>query len=62
MGSLISFTPKDAWVPNYSKQIASGGQAQGIPVAVETLFVGLPHNMQNYGAVPRPLDRWWRNR
>ena len=28
------------------------------PLAVVTLFVGLLHNMHNYGAVPRPLDRW----
>jgi hypothetical protein len=28
-------------------------------VAVETLFVGLLHNMQNYGAVQRPLEKWW---
>jgi hypothetical protein len=35
------------------------GQAQGMAVAVGTVFVGLLHNMQNYGAVPRPLDKWW---
>ncbi len=36
-------------------------KTQKIPLAVATLLVGLLHNMQDYGDVPRPLDRWWRN-
>jgi len=60
MGSLFSSTtqktPKPVIAP---KEDNSSGQAQGMPVAVGTLFVGLLHNMQNYGAVPRPLGRWW---
>ena len=59
-GSLfISTTQKTPELKPPPKRITFGGQAQRMPVAVGTLFVGLPHNMQNYGAVPRPLDRWW---
>ncbi|MBN1830712.1 MAG: hypothetical protein JW896_01215, partial [Deltaproteobacteria bacterium] len=35
------------------KRTPFGGQAQGMPVAVGTLFVGLLHNMQNYGVLRR---------
>ena len=60
-GSLFSSatqkTPEPATSP---KWIALDEQAQGIPFAVKTMFVGLLHNMQKYGAVPGPLVRWWR--
>jgi hypothetical protein len=41
------------------KWTAFGGQAQRMPVAVGTLFVGLLHSLHKFGAVPPPLEKWW---
>ena len=58
LSSATQKTPKPVTAPKEDNVRRTGTK---MSLAVETLFVGLLHNMQNYGAVPRPLDRWWRN-